>query len=253
VDQILRTAKVIWEQSQQVPTRTRRGGHARGRPRRERQRPPTRIERLQENAQKREQETTDYQQHHQEQRERGGHGRRAGRDRNLHRRANERHPRRGATLIGAWATLEWRRRWTKEAQGKAATTWKTPWSEWPLWLYDGLPKHLATALFLMRTEVLGLNEWLASIRVPGAEPWCSCGRQLQTVRHVLLHCPAYDQDRADLIRETGTEDMQKMLSGPASKAAARWFVRVGALQQFKIAREIVNEDPDEYTPLPMLD
>jgi hypothetical protein len=156
------------------------------------------------------------------------------------------------TLVDTWAALEWRRRWTKEAQGKAAATWKTPWGEWPLGLYDGLPKHLATALFLMRTEVLGLNAWLASIRVPGIEPWCSCGRQQQTVCHVLFHCPVYDRARADLIREVGTEDMQKVLSGPACKAAARWFVRIGALQQFQVAREIDEEDPDEYTPPPEL-
>jgi len=73
------------------------------------------------------------------------------------------------------------------------------------------------------------------------------------VRHVLFHCPIYDHARADLIREVGTEDMQKVLSGPACKAAARWFVGVGVLQQFKVAREIDEEDPDEYVPPPELD
>ena len=72
------------------------------------------------------------------------------------------------------------------------------------------------------------------------------------MHHVLFYCPVYDQDQADLIREVGSEDMQKVLSGPAFKVAARWFVRVGALEQFRVAKEIDEEDSNEYTLLPQL-
>jgi len=40
------------------------------------------------------------------------------------------------------------------------------WDMKMLLLYKKLPKHQATALFLLCTEVLGLNSWLASIGVP---------------------------------------------------------------------------------------
>ena len=37
-------------------------------------------------------------------------------------------------------------------------------------LYEGLTKAESTAAFLLRTEVLGLNAWLASIYVPNTTP-----------------------------------------------------------------------------------
>ena len=145
------------------------------------------------------------------------------------------------------------RRWSEAAEGKEATTWRNPWDMKTLPLYEGLPKHQATALFLLRTEVLGLNAWLASVRVPDILPCCACGWETQTVRHVLLHCPDYELNRPDLIQQTGTENLQEMLSKPESaKAAARWFVRCGILEQFKVAKEI-EEDVTKYTPLQELD
>ncbi|KAF1980920.1 hypothetical protein K402DRAFT_255211 [Aulographum hederae CBS 113979] len=47
---------------------------------------------------------------------------------------------------------------TKSGQ---ATTWKTGWEQQPLALYEKLPKHMANALFLLRTEVLGTRDWLS--------------------------------------------------------------------------------------------
>ena len=85
---------------------------------------------------------------------------------------------------------------------------------------------------LLRTEVIGLNAWLASIHVPDILPRCDCGWRAQTV---LLHCPKYEQQRADLIRATGSEDLRAILTHVASAQAARWFVRCGILVQFKVA------------------
>lgn len=65
----------------------------------------------------------------------------------------------------------------------SAATWRTPWTQDPRKLYAGLSKAESTALFLMRTEVIGLNAWLAAIQVPGVTPTCPpCGWQAQTVR-----------------------------------------------------------------------
>jgi hypothetical protein len=117
-------------------------------------------------------------------------------------------------------------------------------------------KHLATALFLLRTEVLGLNAWLASIQVPDILPRCPCGWQAQTVRHihVLLHCPNYASERPRLIAQTRTENLREMLSKPErAMAAAKWFVRQGVLEQFNTAREIEAEDAAQYVPFQELD
>src|SRR3954452_21201433 len=77
-------------------------------------------------------------------------------------------------------------------------------------LYEGLSKAEATALFLMRTEVLGLNAWLASVQVPDILPRCPCGWNAQTVRHVLIHCPLLN--RTDLITQTQSESLTEILT-----------------------------------------
>ncbi len=45
-------------------------------------------------------------------------------------------------------------------RGRSETTWTELWERRPPRLYDGLTKAQATALFLMRTEAIGLNKWL---------------------------------------------------------------------------------------------
>jgi hypothetical protein len=74
------------------------------------------------------------------------------------------------TLSEAWLKTKWKERWTNAANGKIATTWNAPWNTSPLKLYDNLPKvrsivPRATALMLLRTEVIGLNVWLASVNL----------------------------------------------------------------------------------------
>ena len=106
---------------------------------------------------------------------------------------------------------------------------------------------------LLRTEVIGLNAWLASVRVPDILPRCDCGWHMQTVRHILLHCPRLLQQRAELIRDTGSEHLQAILTHTASaQAAVRWFIRCNILAQFRVAREINGEDDSGYATFPEL-
>ena len=78
-------------------------------------------------------------------------------------------------------------------------------------LYEGQSKAESTAAFLLRTEVLGLNAWLASIHVPQITPHCTCGWPTQTVRHVLLFCN-HRTARDQLLARAGTSDITQMLS-----------------------------------------
>jgi hypothetical protein len=126
-------------------------------------------------------------------------------------------------------------------------TWLTPWKYDCRKLYTGLTKAEATALFLMRTEVIGLNAWLASIQVPGIQALCPCGQTAQTVRHVVLHCPRHN--RQQLLERCGTERLDEILSRPASAAhAARWLIASGAMEQFKVTREIQQEKEELFAP-----
>ena len=97
----------------------------------------------------------------------------------------------------------------------------------------------------MRTEVIGLNAWLAAIQVPGITPACPCGARAQTVRHVLFHYPRHK--RVELIQRCGTERLDEILSRVISaRHAARWLVASGAMEQFKVTAEIAKEDIAGY-------
>jgi hypothetical protein len=148
-----------------------------------------------------------------------------------------------------WADIMWRKKWEARGEGMRAATWRTPWSTPTIPMYEGLTKAEATALFLLRTEVIGLNAWLASVQVPGILPRCACGWRAHTVRHVLLHCPQYD--RSGLLREAGTEDLYAILSQPNSaRLAARWIIHQNVLEQLRLAKEIETEDTSNHAPLP---
>jgi hypothetical protein len=87
----------------------------------------------------------------------------------------------------------WQEWWQEAAQNKQAAVWQDDAAKYQLLLYDGLDKATATALYLLRIEVIGLNAWLAKVNVPGIIPQCPCGFPAQTVKHTILHCPQHDR------------------------------------------------------------
>jgi len=161
-----------------------------------------------------------------------------------------------ASLIARWGTRAWRRRWEKTIgtlpARRTATVWNTPWEQDPRKLYAGLSKAQTTALFLLRTEVIGLNAWLASVQVPDITPACPCGWDVQTVQHVMLQCPRHN--RLDLIQRCGTERLEQILIRPdCAKHAARWVIRTGVLEQFRVAKEIEEENIGEFRPFEIVE
>src|SRR6266480_2176867 len=162
-EEIKQTVNVIWETEQQRPPQSTQ----RRRDLREaRQRPLTSSEQAKQKVIKKQLEIRGYRAHLAERAEREG-----------LRRARPGRPQKEKSVIDEWAELEWQRRWRLQARNRKATTWKTPWTQSTLKLYSDIPKHQASALFLLRTEVLGLNGWLASINVPGIRANCGCGWQ----------------------------------------------------------------------------
>jgi hypothetical protein len=169
-----------------------------------------------------------------------------------HRTGGHQHRWRETTLIAKWADLEWRRRWQAKAKNRTETTWKTPWGKPTIPLYENLTKAEATALFLLRTEVIGLKAWLASIGVPEILPRCECGWTRQTVHHVLFQCPQYQ--RADFIAQCASERLQEVLNNERSaQAAAKWLVQSGALSQFRAIKAMNAEDISGYQPFQSLE
>jgi hypothetical protein len=204
----------------------------------------TSQETLRLRAAEREQEIRELLQHQAENR------RRAGRAPPRQQRiGGHQHKWRSTTCIARWADLEWKRRWKKAAKAQRTATWSTPWSKPTLPLYEGQTKAESTAAFLLRTEVLGLNAWLASIHVKNTTPHCTCGWPTQSVRHVILFCN-HRTERDQLFARAGTNNMAQMLSTSRGlHAAAKWLIGQGVLQQFQTAYEIQQEDTGGYAPL----
>jgi hypothetical protein len=241
-EEIRATVNAIWEAENRPPQRTQR----RRDPGEGRQRPPTSSEHVLNKAIEREMEMRGYRAWQAERAEREG-PRRARRPRA--NRTPPGRPQKEKSTIDEWAELEWKRRWQQKARNRREATWTMPWEQSTLKLYSDMPKHQASALFLLRTEVIGLNGWLASINVPGIRAECGCGWPTQTVQHVLAICPLYTAGRVDLVRRTGTEGVGMTLSTPEkAQATARWFVQQGILEQFNLAKEIEEEDEGTLAP-----
>ena len=143
-----------------------------------------------------------------------------GRERFLEsRQGSHRHKWKPVSQIRAALDEEWRLRWVKKrAAARTAVAWWNAWGSQPLRLYRGLRKAEATALFLMRSEVIGLKDWLTRVGVPNVIRRCDCGYPAQTVRHVLLQCPLHNHE--DMLREVRTQELDELLSQEKSAQAA---------------------------------
>ena len=109
-------------------------------------------------------------------------------------------------------------------------------------------KHKAIVLFLLHLEVIGLQAWLAIVKVPGVTILYIYEVGAQTVRHYMLYYPKYNRDR--LLSETGTLYLEEMLSQVScTRPTAQWLIRSGALPQFQTAYQAIEEDKALWHPL----
>jgi hypothetical protein len=139
--------------------------------------------------------------------------------------------------------------------GRTATTWTEGWDQQnPPGLYEGFAKHEATALFFLRTGVMGLRNWLAKIGVPGIDPICTCRRSRQTLEHIRVFCPELEPQRRAYIQElnkarrNGVDIHPSLSNKNYAKRAVRWLLSTGRLEQFKFALETEDEDMRTWSP-----
>ncbi len=115
------------------------------------------------------------------------------------------------------------------------------WGRWDL--HEGLKKPESSAAVQLRTEKIGFSHFLFTRKVPEVQnSSCPCGAARQTSKHVLLFCPAYQAGRSQMVLEAGSSDYDTMLSSrPGIRAAAKWLIKSGALHQFSLAKEMLEE------------
>lgn len=148
---------------------------------------------------------------------------------------------------------KWKKRWTKfTSQGRQdkPVAQSTQWNPKIRQIHSELSKPQSTLATLLRTEHIGLEDFLSRRKVPGhPSPACPCGWHRQTPKHILLFCPHFQQGRAQMLQRAGTTDYDSLLSTKKGiKVATDWFLHLGLLKQFSLARELIQEDNQEEEP-----
>ena len=107
-------------------------------------------------------------------------------------------------------------------------------------LHDSLTKRQSAILVQMRTEKIGLRDFLFRRRVPDIlDPMCECQEGRQTVRHVLLICRRLkDIRRQELGHLPDSNDLRAILSKrKVATKAIKFMERVQILGQSRVAEE----------------
>ena len=93
-------------------------------------------------------------------------------------------------------------------------------------LYRSLTSDQAAILIQARTGHCRLNQYLSRIGVVD-EAKCSCGNDEETIRHLILSCPRWTDERRELRETVGARsgDVSYLLGGWGS----RKDVRIGQL------------------------
>ena len=151
------------------------------------------------------------------------------------------------TATERWLRDHWREKWERAADGKTTLAWQTPWEVDGQRLYQGLRKEEATLAFLLRSEIIGLRDWLYRVKVPGYDsPQCTCGWERQTVKHVVTQCPDISH-REEMFLQSKSSNFRTILSTKKGlQAVTRWLIKYGKIEQFKVAGELAK-DRDQKT------
>ena len=104
--------------------------------------------------------------------------------------------------------------------------------------HKGLTQAESSLLTQARTGKIGLRAFLFLRKVPAVTtPFCECGGEEETVRHLLEGC-LVNMDALDLQRrEGGPEELfERLRSGYRVKPILRWLM--GKLPEFQLALEL---------------
>ena len=74
-------------------------------------------------------------------------------------------------------------------------------------LYGDLPRKQLANLIRLRTGHCRLNSYLNRHNII-EDPSCECGRGIETVKHFLLHCKKYEEERKELKKAVKERNMR---------------------------------------------
>lgn len=129
---------------------------------------------------------------------------------------SELYPLRTSLKTWGWKTVNrhWQANWKTETKGKTTRRHTPKPTKKVLQLHSDLSKRKSAILVQMRTEKIGLKDFLFSRRVPEIpDAKCDCQEGRQTVAHVLLSCRKFrDTRRKELGHFPGRNDLRAILN-----------------------------------------
>jgi ribonuclease HI len=132
----------------------------------------------------------------------------------------------------------WQAQWQQETRGRATfrhTPVPTPRVLQP---HKHFAKRQSAIYTQLRTEKIGMNDFLFKQRVPGfTDPGCDCREGRQTVAHILLQCRKYSALRnLELGQFPGRQNLRTLLSERKVAAKVVKFTeQTQILGQFRIS------------------
>ena len=119
-------------------------------------------------------------------------------------------------------------------------------------LHKGLSRAKSSILTQLRTQAIGLNDFLATRNVPNVTPECECGWVRQTPKHIVVHCP-YLRGREQMWTKAATLDYNVALqTKQGAEAVTSWLLsRCNRLRlpQFRVAKELAGKQQETRHPL----
>ncbi len=112
------------------------------------------------------------------------------------------------------ANKQWQDKWTAETKGSTTRRYTPVPTKKVLQLHTDRSKRESAILVQMRTEKIGLKDFLFNRRVSGIwDSRCDCQEGRQTVAHVLLNCRKLrDVRREELGRFPGRNNLRAILN-----------------------------------------